>query len=75
MAFLINLGRFLMLAWVVYALVLIFAPNLVHQQPNQTSGIIQAASAFILGNLLDRALGAVRRRRADRPLDSSTSEE
>jgi uncharacterized membrane protein len=75
MAFLINLGRFFMLGWVVYALLLIFAPNLIHQPPNQTSGVIQAIVAFVLGNLLDRALGALRRRDAERLLNSAPPDE
>ena len=62
---LINVGRFLMVAWVLYALLLIFAPQFIHQAPNQTSGIVQFVLAFIIGNLLDRALGILRRRRAE----------
>jgi hypothetical protein len=64
MVFLINLGRFFMLGWVIYSLMLIFAPGIVHQAPDQTRAIIQGIIAFILGHLLDRALGMVRRRRA-----------
>jgi hypothetical protein len=59
---LINLGRLLMVGWVVYALLLIFAPKFIHQAPNLTSGIVQFLVAFLLGHLLDRALGTLRRR-------------
>ena len=55
-----------MVGWVVYALLLIFAPGFIHQAPNQTSGIVQFVVAFVIGHLLDRALGALRRRRARR---------
>jgi len=64
MEFLINVGRFLMVGWVVYALLLIFAPQFIHQAPNQTRGIAQFVIAFLIGHLLDRALGFLRRRRA-----------
>jgi hypothetical protein len=61
---LINIGRIAMVAWVLYSLLLIFAPAFLHRQPNQTSGIIQFVIAYALGFLLDRILGAMRRRRA-----------
>jgi hypothetical protein len=64
MEFLVNAGRLLMVGWVVYALLLIFAPHFIHQAPNQISGIVQFMVAFVIGNLLDRALGFLRRRRA-----------
>ena len=64
MVILLNIGRLLMVAWVIYALLLIFAPSLIHKPPDQTSGIIQVVIAYSLGYLLDRALGMVRRRRA-----------
>lgn len=50
--------------WVVYALLLIFAPGFIHRAPDPKSGTIQAVLAYLLGYLLDRALGAVRRRRS-----------
>jgi hypothetical protein len=75
MVILINVGRFLMLAWVLYALVLIWAPRLVHQSPNQMSGIIQVLVAFGIGHSLDRLLGAVRRRRAEEAAQQSASNE
>jgi hypothetical protein len=64
MELLINIGRFLMVGWVIYALLLIFAPHFIHQAPNQTSGIVQFVVAFGIGHLLDRALGYLRRRHA-----------
>ena len=66
MEFVINVGRLLMVGWVVYAMLLIFAPHFIHQVPNQTSGIVQFVVAFVVGHLLDRALGVLRRRRAMR---------
>jgi hypothetical protein len=73
MVILINVGRFLMMAWVIYALLLILAPSVIHQAPNQTSGIIQGVIAFIIGNLLDRILGRLRRRRAEAAADNLAS--
>jgi hypothetical protein len=64
MIVLLNIGRLLMVAWVVYGLLLIFAPSLIHKPPDQMSGIIQVVIAYSLGYLLDRVLGLVRRRRA-----------
>jgi hypothetical protein len=61
---LLNLGRLLMVVWIVYGLVLIFAPALLHRSPDQVGGAIQVGVAFALGWLLDRALSAVHRRRA-----------
>jgi hypothetical protein len=70
MEFLINAVRILIAGWVVYALLLIFAPQFIHQAPNQTSGIVQFVVAFVIGHLLDRALGFLRRRRAMRVANS-----
>lgn len=53
-----------MMAWVGYSLVLIFAPSWLHRAPDQSSGIIQACSAFALGYVMDRLLGAALRRKA-----------
>jgi hypothetical protein len=64
MIILLNLGRALMVAWIAYALLLIFAPGLLHRPPNQIGGAIQALTAFGLGYLMDRALSFVLRRRA-----------
>jgi hypothetical protein len=64
MIILLNLGRALMVAWIAYALLLIFAPGLLHRPPDQISGAIQALIAFGLGYLMDRALSFVLRRRA-----------
>ena len=65
MIILLNIGRLLMVAWVVYGLLLIFAPSIIHKPTDQTSGIIQVVIAYSLGYLLDRTLGLVRRRRAN----------
>jgi hypothetical protein len=64
MIILLNLGRALMVAWIAYALLLMFAPGLLHRPPNQIGGAIQALTAFGLGYLMDRALSYVLRRRA-----------
>jgi hypothetical protein len=64
MIILLNLGRALMAAWIGYALLLMFAPGLLHRPPDQISGAAQALIAFGLGYLMDRALGVVLRRRA-----------
>jgi hypothetical protein len=60
----LNSGRLLMVGWIVYGLVLIFAPALLHRAPDQVGAAIQVGAAFGLGWLLDRALSAVQRRRA-----------
>jgi hypothetical protein len=59
----LNLGRILMGLWIVYGLILIFAPALVHRPPSQLSGAIQVAIAFALGHLMERAISALHRRR------------
>jgi hypothetical protein len=64
MMVLINMGRAAMALWVVYSLVLIFAPAWIHHLPNQKSGIIQFLVAYGLGYLMDRSLSVVRRRKA-----------
>jgi hypothetical protein len=69
MIILLNIGRLLMVAWVVYGLLLIFAPSIIHKPPDQRSGIVQVVIAYSLGYLLDRALGLVRRRRANAELN------
>ena len=77
MIILLNLGRALMVAWIAYALLLIFAPALLHRQPDEISGATQALIAFGLGYLMDRALSFVLRRRAlstQSPSDASTEE-
>lgn len=61
---LIQVGRALMVMWMTYALLLIFAPSWLHRAPDQTSGIIQACCAFALGYVMDRLLGMVLRRKA-----------
>jgi hypothetical protein len=64
MIILINIGRIAMVAWVVYGLLLIFAPSVIHRQPDQVSGIIQCLVAYAAGYSMDRALSAVKRRKA-----------
>ncbi|MGD0501425.1 MAG: hypothetical protein ABSD02_01710 [Steroidobacteraceae bacterium] len=63
---LLNLGRLLMVAWIVYALVLLFAPQYLHRPPDNVVAAIQAVSAFLLGHLMDRAIGMLSRRKAMR---------
>jgi hypothetical protein len=50
--------------WIAYALLLVFAPGLVHRPADPIGGTIQALVAFGLGYLMDRALSIVLRRRA-----------
>lgn len=64
MVFLLNIGRFLMLGWALYALVLIFFPALVNHVPDSIGGGIQFVVAYAIGWGLDRLLGMVRRRKA-----------
>jgi hypothetical protein len=64
MILLLNIARGLMVLWVAYGLLLIFAPSVVHSSPNPTSGAIQAIAAFAIGYLLDWILSVVLRRRA-----------
>jgi uncharacterized membrane-anchored protein len=64
MIVLLNLGRALMVVWIAYALLLVFAPGLVHRPADPIGGTIQALVAFGLGYLMDRALSIVLRRRA-----------
>jgi hypothetical protein len=61
---LLNVARFLMVLWIAYGLLLMFAPSVVHSQPNPTSGAVQAIVAFAIGYLLDRALAVVLRRKS-----------
>jgi hypothetical protein len=64
MIVILNLGRALMVVWIAYALLLVFAPGLLHRSADPIGGAIQALIAFGLGYLLDRALSMVLRRRA-----------
>ncbi len=73
MIILLNIGRLLMVVWVGYGLLLIFAPSVIHKAPDQTNGIIQVVIAYSLGYLLDRALGLARRRRANAELNRQTT--
>jgi hypothetical protein len=72
MILLLNIARGLMVLWVAYGLLLMFAPSVVHSPSNPTSGAIQAIVAFAIGYLLDRILSVVLRRRAAAP-DNQTS--
>lgn len=60
----LNLGRALMVVWIIYALFLLFAPHVLHQPPHDVFASVNALVAFALGHLMDRALGALRRRKA-----------
>jgi len=73
MIILLNIGRLLMVVWVGYGLLLIFAPSVIHKAPDQTNGIIQVVIANSVGYLLDRALGLARRRRANAELNRQTT--
>jgi uncharacterized membrane-anchored protein len=64
MIVLLNFGRALMLVWIAYALLLVFAPGVLHRAADPIGGAIQALIAFGLGYLMDRALSIVLRRRA-----------
>jgi hypothetical protein len=63
---LLTLTRWLMVVWIIYALIMLFAPRYLHQQPHDVSASIQAICAFAAGYLMDRAVGVLRRRRAER---------
>jgi len=60
---LLNLGRALLVVWIAYALLLMFAPSLVHRAADPIGGAIQALIAFGLGYLMDRALSIVLRQK------------
>lgn len=62
----LNVGRLLMLGWVLYSLVLIFFPQMVNHAPDPKGGAIQFGCAYAIGWGLDRLLGRVRRRQAER---------
>jgi|HubBroStandDraft_2_1064218.scaffolds.fasta_scaffold562754_2 hypothetical protein len=62
MILLLNFARLMMLLWIAYGLLLVFAPGVVHSPPKPASGAIQAIVAFAIGYLLDRALSFVLRR-------------
>lgn len=72
MIIILNIGRMAMVAWVIYSLLLIFAPNVIHRQPDLIGGVIQFLVAYAAGFLMDRALSVVRRRRAAVDADSWT---
>lgn len=60
----LHVGRVLMVLWIFYALFQLFAPHILHQPPNDVFASMSALAAFVLGNLMDRALGVFRRRKA-----------
>lgn len=64
MILLLNIARGLMVLWIAYGLLLMFAPSVVHSPPNPTGGAMQALAAFAIGYTLDRILSVVLRRRA-----------
>ena len=64
MIMLLSLGRLLMVVWIIYALILLFAPHYLHRSPDNFGASMQAVAAFVLGHLMDRAIGMLRRRRA-----------
>jgi hypothetical protein len=64
MIVLLNVGRALMVAWIGYALVLLFSPGLVHRTADPVGAAVQALIAFGLGYSMDRALSVVLRRKA-----------
>jgi hypothetical protein len=74
MIILLNLGRALMIAWIVYALLLIFAPGVLHRPPDLMGGSVQALTALGLGYLMDRALSLVLRRRRAALSDQAKSD-
>ena len=49
MAVALNIGRFLMLGWALYSLVLIFFPRMVNHAPDPKAGAIQFAVAYGIG--------------------------
>jgi hypothetical protein len=74
MIVLLNIARLLMVLWIVYGLLLMFAPSVVHSQPNPAGGAIQAIAAFAIGYLLDRALSVVLRRKAENAVGDRISD-
>jgi hypothetical protein len=66
MVVILNIGRILMVLWVGYALLLLFKPDYLRHAAAPMLAIGQALIAFVIGHLLDRALGAYRRREAQR---------
>jgi uncharacterized membrane protein (DUF485 family) len=74
MILLLNLARLMMVLWIVYGLLLVFAPSVVHSPPKPASGAIQALIAFAIGYLLDRALSVVLRRKAAKNVSEEVPE-
>ncbi len=63
---LLNVARILMMAWIAYALVLLFEPALLHHAPDPIGASLQALVAFGLGYMMDRVLALLLRRKAER---------
>lgn len=64
MTILLNVVRGLMAIWILYGLALIFAPQIIHRAPDQTSGIVQVVAAYVIGYLVERVFTIARRRRS-----------
>jgi hypothetical protein len=75
MIVLLNLGRLLMVLWIGYALLLLFAPQALHRPPDNMSASLQALAAFALGWLMDQAAGLLRRRAAVRAAEAANTGE
>ena len=52
MILLLNFARLAMVLWIVYGLLLVFAPSVVQSPPKPASGALQAIIAFAIGYLL-----------------------
>lgn len=63
---LINVARIGLVAWILYALYLLFSPHFFHTRPHDLNAAGQALGAFALGYVMDRILGMLRRRQAAR---------
>jgi hypothetical protein len=70
---LLNLGRCLMVLWIAYALLLLFAPQALNRPPDNLSASLQAVAAFGLGFLMDQAIGFLCRRAAARAAGESSA--
>ena len=56
---LLNVGRLLMVVWIVYGLILIFAPQLLHLPPSQMRGLAYCVAAYLLGTSLAKLSGNI----------------
>ena len=66
-----NVIRFSMVIWILYGLVLLFAPSVVHRPADPVRGGIQIVIAFALGYLTDRVISLLHRRLYERELADS----